>query len=340
MPLVPEPESYRAPQSPLATEARAFWVMEPGRGAIRPESLPCPTPDEVLVRALYSGVSRGTEALVYRGEVPPSEYQAMRAPFQAGDFPGPVKYGYCNVGVVEAGPPGLVGRAVFCLYPHQTHYWVPTCALHPLPDGVPPERAVLAANLETAINGLWDASPRIGDHIAVIGAGILGCLTAWLAGRIPGARVELIDLNPARAATATALGVQFADPQTASADADLVLHTSGSPTGLTQALRLAGFEATVVELSWYGMRQVPLPLGEAFHRRRLSIRSSQVGTIAAPQRARWDQRRRMAMALSLLRDPLLDRLITGEDRFDDLPALQARLAADPGNTLMHRIRYD
>jgi threonine dehydrogenase-like Zn-dependent dehydrogenase len=291
------------------------------------------------VRTLYSGISRGTESLVFRGEVPPSEYQAMRAPFQVGDFPGPVKYGYCSVGVVEEGPAHLLGRTVFCLHPHQTRYRVPAEALRLIPEQVPAGRAVLAANLETAVNGLWDAAPRLGDRIAVIGAGTLGCLVAWLAGRIPGCQVGLIDLKPQRAPIAAALGVGFAGPAEATPDADLVIHTSGSPAGLAQGLRIAGFEATVLELSWYGTREVPLPLGQGFHRRRLTIRSSQVGSVANAQRARWDHRRRMALALSLLADPVLDRLITGEDAFDDLPAVQARLALDPGDTLMHRIRY-
>ncbi len=337
----PETGSGGAPGPPASqlVQASAFWVAEPGRGEIRREVLPDPAPGDALVRTLCSGISRGTESLVFRGEVPPSEYRAMRAPFQGGDFPGPVKYGYCSVGVVEEGPENLAGRTVFCLHPHQTRFRVPADALHPLPDEVPPGRAVLAANLETAINGLWDAAPRIGDRIAVIGAGTLGCLVAWLAGQVPGCRVELIDLNPRRAAIAAALGVGFASPDEATPESDLVIHTSGSPAGLAQGLGIAGFEATVLELSWYGTREVPLPLGQGFHRRRLTIRSSQVGSVATAQRARWDHRRRMALALSLLADPVLDQLITGEDAFDDLPAVQARLALDPGDTLMHRIRY-
>ncbi len=327
------------PPSDPAADVRAYWLAVPGRGELRTEALPSPKPDDALVRSLYSGISRGTESLVFRGEVPESEYQRMRAPFQGGDFPGPVKYGYCNVGVVEEGPTELLGRVVFCLHPHQTRYRVPASALHPLPEGVPPGRAVLAANLETAVNGLWDAAPRIGDRIAVVGAGTLGCLTAWLAGRVPGCQVELIDINPRRGEVAAALGVGFAEPDRASTQADLVIHTSGSPTGLALALELAGFESTVLELSWYGTQQVPVPLGRAFHSRRLTLRSSQVGSVAAPQRARWDTDRRLRLALSLLTDPSLDRLITGEDPFERLPEVQARLARDPGDTLMHRIRY-
>lgn len=320
-------------------DARAFWVTGPRRGELRVERLPEPGPGQVRVRALYSGVSRGTEALVYRGEVPPSEHRRMRAPFQDGDFPWPVKYGYVSVGEVEAGPPDLVGEVVFCLHPHQSRYVVPAQSVLPLPGGVPPGRAVLAANLETAVNGLWDAPPRVGDRVAVVGAGTVGCLAAWLAGRVPGCRVQLVDIDPARARTARALGVDFAAPQAADGDADLVVHASGSPEGLATALGLAGFEATVLELSWYGTRAVTLPLGEAFHARRLTLRSSQVGVVATPQRPRWDHRRRLGLALSLLADDILDVLITGEDRFEDLPAVMARLADGPGGTLCHRIAY-
>ena len=291
------------------------------------------------MRALYSALSRGTETIVFRGEVPPGEYERMRAPFQGGDFPAPVKYGYISVGEVEDGPPGLRGRRVFCLHPHQTRYVVPAEAVRPLPGDVPAERAVLAANLETAINGLWDADPRIGDRIAVVGAGALGCLVAWLAGRMPGCEVELIDTNPPRAAVARALGVDFAAPGAARREADLVIHASGAPEGAVLALSLAGFEATVLELSWFGARAVPLPLGAGFHAKRLTLKSSQVGNVAPAQRARWTRERRLDLALGLLADPALDVLVTGEDRFEDLPKVLARLAEGPGDTLCHRIVY-
>jgi len=298
-----------------------------------------PGPTDVLVHALFSGVSRGTEALVFGGMVPPSEYERMRAPFQAGNFPAPVKYGYASVGRVDEGPSSLAGRSVFVLYPHQTQYVVPAAAVHVLPDGVPPERGVLAANMETAVNAVWDARALPGDRIAVVGGGTVGCLVAWLAGKIPGCVVQLVDVNPAREATARALGVAFAEPSRAAADADVVFHASGNPEGLAAACRLAAFEAAVVELSWYGTRVVPLPLGEAFHARRLTIRSSQVGSVAAPQRARWTHRRRMDFALGLLADSALDALITGESAFDALPDVMARLANSPDGALCHRIRY-
>ena len=320
-------------------EARAFWVTAPGRGEIRAETLASPGAGDVVVRALYSGISRGTEAMVFGGHVPRSEWQRMRAPFQEGDFPAPVKYGYSLVGRVERGPDALAGRTVFALCPHQTRVVVPEADVYVLPDDVPPARAVLAANLETALNGLWDGRPHLGDRIAVIGAGTVGCLVAWLASRIPGCDVQLLDINPRRAAVAAALRVAFAEPRAAARDVDLVIHASGSPAGLELALDIAGMEAAIVELSWFGDQQVALSLGAAFHARRLTIASSQVGRVAASQRTRWDTRRRLQLALSLLRHHELDALITGESDFEALPEVMAALAQAPGDTLCHRVRY-
>jgi 2-desacetyl-2-hydroxyethyl bacteriochlorophyllide A dehydrogenase len=323
----------------MQDEARAFWVTAPGTGELRAEALRAPSEKDVVVRALYSGISRGTESLVFAGRVPRSEWSRMRAPFQAGEFPAPVKYGYSSVGEVERGPRELQGRAVFVLYPHQTRYVVPADAVHLLPESVPPARAVLAANLETALNGVWDARPHVGDRIAVVGAGALGCLAAWLASRIPGCAVELMDVNPRRAEVARALGVRFAEPAAAQREADIVIHASGAPAGMELALQLAAFEATVVELSWFGDQAVTLPLGGAFHARRLTIASSQVGHVAPAQRPRWDTRRRMQLALALLADPALDALVTGESEFDTLPEVMKTIAKGPGDVLCHRIRY-
>jgi threonine dehydrogenase-like Zn-dependent dehydrogenase len=320
-------------------DARAFWIVEPGRGEIREEILPRAGSDDVEVRTLFSGVSRGTEALVFKGRVPPSEYDRMRAPFQAGEFPAPIKYGYASVGCVDRGPRDVEGRNVFVLYPHQTRYVVPARSAYVLPEGVPPGRAILAANLETAINGVWDARPHIGDRIAVVGGGTVGCLVAWLAGQITACDVQLIDVNPQRHAIAAKLGVSFALPDQAQEHADVVIHASGSASGLDVALRLAAFETRIIEMSWYGSESVPLALGGAFHAQRLSLISSQVGSVAASQRARWDHRRRMGLAISMLREPVLDSLITGESEFDRLPDVMAQLANGAGDTLCHRIRY-
>ncbi len=329
------------PVSDSGDEALACWIVRPGLAELRAERLPPPGPNALQVRALHSGISRGTEALVFRGEVPPSEYQRMRAPFQVGDFPGPLKYGYSSVGIVERGPADWRGRMVFCLHPHQSRYIVPCSAVHALPQGVPPARAVLAANLETAVNALWDAGPRVGDRISVVGGGTIGLLVAWLAAQMPGCRVQVIDPRPERRAVAEPLGATFATPEQAAGEQDLVVHASGQAAGLATALRLAGFEATVLELSWYGSRSVALPLGEAFHARRLVLRSSQVGHVAASRRARWTPPQRLALALALLADPVLDGLITGAATFAQLPAVLARLSADDADrtTLCQRIDY-
>ncbi|SCL46345.1 Threonine dehydrogenase [Micromonospora citrea] len=324
----------------MTREARAFWLRTPGVGEIRPAPLPEPGPGEVLVRSRCSGVSRGTETLVFAGRVPADQYAAMRAPFQEGDFPAPVKYGYLSVGVVERGPAHLCGRTVFCLHPHQTAYVVPAEAVVPVPEAVPPARAVLAGTVETAVNALWDAAPLVGDRVSVVGGGMVGCCVAALLARFPGVRVELVDTDPARAAVAAALGVGFAAPRDAAGGRDLVVHASATSAGLRRSLELLRAEGTVVELSWYGDRVVDLALGGAFHSGRLTIRSSQVGAVAPARRGSRGFADRLALALDLLADPVFDALVTGESPFAELPDVLARLAAGSLPALCHLITYD
>jgi threonine dehydrogenase-like Zn-dependent dehydrogenase len=319
--------------------ARAFWLREPGCGEIRPVGLPEPGPGDVVVRTVRSGISGGTETLVFRGAVPPDQSARMRAPLQEGDFPGPVKYGYLNVGAVEEGPAELRGRTVFCLYPHQTAYVVPAGAVSVVPEDVPPERAVLAGTVETAINALWDAAPGVGDRVAVVGAGMVGCCVARLLRRHPAVDVTLVDVDPGRAEVAAALGVDFALPENAPEEVDLVVHTSATSAGLQRSLDLLAVEGAVVDLSWYGDTDVRLSLGGAFHARRLTIRSSQVGTLSPTRASRRKPADRLALALELLRDPAFDALLTGESRFDELPDVMARLAAGSLPALCHTITY-
>jgi threonine dehydrogenase-like Zn-dependent dehydrogenase len=320
--------------------AYALWYTAPGQAEIRPEPLPADLPPgEVRIEALYGAISRGTERLVFTGAVPASEYARMRAPFMAGDFPFPVKYGYATVGRVVAGPDVLAGRNAFALHPHQTAFTLPADRITLLPADVPPSRAVLAANMETALNALWDAAPGPADRIAVVGAGVVGCLCAWLAARLPGADVTLIDIDERRAAVAAVLGAAFALPDGAPEDCDLVIHASASPAGLATALRLAGHEATVLELSWYGAGDVAVPLGGAFHSRRLRLISSQVGQVSASHRPRWSHSRRLAAALGLLADPALDALIAPAVAFHDVPAELPRILAGPDGVLCQLIRY-
>jgi threonine dehydrogenase-like Zn-dependent dehydrogenase len=323
----------------VAVDAWAFWVAEPGRGEIRAETVAEPGPGEVLVRSLHSGVSRGTETLVFRGGVPTAQHATMRAPYQVGDFPAPVKYGYLNVGVVEQGEPALVGRTVFCLHPHQTAYVVPAAAVTPVPDGVPARRAVLAGTVETAVNALWDGAPLVGDRVAVVGAGMVGCCVARLLAGIPGVEVTLVDTDPTRQATAAALLVDFADPSDAPGDRDLVVHTSATSAGLQLSLDLLGADGTVLDLSWYGDASVQLELGGRFHSDRLAVRASQVGAVAASRRHRRTTADRLRLALELLRDPAYDALLTGSSPFDELPDVMAGLAAGRMPALCHTISY-
>jgi threonine dehydrogenase-like Zn-dependent dehydrogenase len=331
-------ETRKLPVSFTST-AQSFWIREPGIGEIRTVDLPRPGPSEVLVRTRWSAVSSGTEALVFRGQVPVDQYATMRAPFQQGDFPAPVAYGYLSVGTVDEGPHHLRGRTVFCLHPHQTAYVVPATAVIPVPDGVPARRAVLAGTVETAVNALWDAAPLIGDRVACVGAGMVGCSIARLLAGIPGVEVTLVDINPARAEVAAQLGVAFATPDRAPTDLDLVVDTSASAAGLQRALELLAPEGRVIELSWYGDRDVSLKLGGAFHHRRLTIRSSQVGTVSPARSGSRSTTDRLDLALRLLRDPAFDALLTDTWAFEQLPTVLEDVAAGHLPGICHLIDY-
>lgn len=320
--------------------ATAFWLSAPGKGELRQTPLQLSDIEApVEVKTHYSGVSRGSEALVFHGRVPTSEFSRMRAPFQEGNFPAPVKYGYSSVGEVLAGPAALKGKTVFCLYPHQDRYVVPASAVHVLPEGTPVERAILAANMETALNGVWDARPLPGERISVIGAGVVGALVAYLCQRVIGTDVQLVDTNPQRQTLAEALNVAFALPDNAQLDQDLVIHASGHSEGLNTAFSLAGMEGRIIEMSWYGEGSVPVSLGGAFHSQRLTLRASQVGRLPTHQQPRWDFERRLTLALRLLSDSALDALISGESAFADLPRVAADIFAPDSGELCHRIRY-
>ncbi|MFE5408517.1 zinc-binding alcohol dehydrogenase [Microbacterium sp. NPDC056569] len=319
--------------------ATAWWTVGPGQGEFRTEPLPGVSDGQASVRTLFTGVSRGTETLVARGEVPESERERMRAPFQAGEFPFPVKYGYLNVGTVEDGPSTVRGRTVFCLFPHQSRYVVPADALLAVPDAVPPRRAVLSGAVETAVNVLWDAGPLVGDRVVVVGAGMIGCAIARVARSIPGAEVTLVDVEPARAATAETLGVEFALTGDEIPQADVVIEASGAGAGLQAAVRLAPTDGEVVVASWYGSRHVTLDLGADFHARRVAIRPSQVGAVAMRRRSSRTTRNRLALALRLLEDPAFDALLGGTSTWRELPDVTAALAAGTAGELCHTIDW-
>ena len=322
------------------TEARALWYVAPEKAEIRSEPIGELETEQVRVQTLFSAISRGTESLVWSGRVPAAEYQRMRAPFMGGVFPFPVKYGYSSVGLVQEGPAQLLGKTVFSLSPHQTVLTLAAGAVAILPQDVPASRAVLAANMETALNAVWDAAPGPADRIAVVGGGVVGLLVAYLCGHLPAAEITVVDVNAERGRVARSLGVKFALPDEAPKECDLVIHCSGSPAGLTTALSLAGEEATVLEMSWYGDQPVAAPLGGGFHSRQLRLQSSQVGHISATRRPRWNYARRLAAALSLLNDSRLDALIAPSISFNVLPAQLPNILGPKNSILCQLIRYD
>lgn len=246
-----------------------------------------------------------------------------------GAFPFPVKYGYSAVGETAAG-------RVFVLHPHQDIFRAPDAMCVPVPAAVPTARATLAANMETALNIAWDAAPLPGERVMVVGAGVVGLLSAWLLARIPACRVTLVDIDPARAAIAAAFGCRFALPADAPGAQELIIHASASEAGLRTALACAAFEARIVEASWFGDKAPALPLGEAFHQRRLRLISTQVGSIATAMRGRRTYGERLAIALDLLADPALDLLLEPPTPFESLPEAMPRLLA---GGLCHVITY-
>ncbi len=324
----------------MATERwTAYWTMAPRHGVLRTEAARNPGPGEALVRTICSGISHGTEMLVHAGRIPPEIAESMRAPFQVGSWPGPIKYGYLSVGMVEEGPASLKGSRVFCLHPHQDRYVVPASALTQVPDAVPSDRAVLAGTVETGINALWDAAPRIGDRVAVVGAGMVGGVLATLLRTFPLDRLQLVDVNPARSTLAAALEVELVHPDDAAGDNDLVFHCSATESGLARSLQLLGDEAELIELSWYGTAQPRAPLGGTFHSRRLTIRASQVGAVAAARRPRRTPSDRLTLAMRMLEDSVFDAFLTGHAPFSALPQTMELIFSDGAETLCQVIDY-
>jgi len=316
-------------------KAHALWLVNKGQADV----LEMPVrqePDGLIIKTLYSGISRGTERLVFEGRVPRNEHETMRAPFQEGDFSFPLKYGYSSVGTCLQG--ALEGKTVFALFPHQTLFALPVDAAILVPNSIPPERAILTANMETALNIVWDAGVLPGDKVAVIGAGVIGALTAYLSAKILGTEVTLIDIDPSKASIAQAFNCQFKSPEALDESFDVVIHASATSQGLATGMKIAGIEAKIVEASWYGDRETPVRLGAAFHQKRLQIRSSQVGRLPLDKTARWTFRRRLEKAISLLKDPVLDHLISGESSFETIAHDYSKIL-NAKDTLCHRIRY-
>lgn len=319
--------------------ARALVYAAPQHCEIRDFPLVELAPGLVEVETLFSGLSRGTERVVFNGAIPESEHSRMRAPFQIGEFPFPVAYGYASVGNVVEGPEDLRGRTVFSLAPHQERLRLNGSAVTVLPEEVTPERAVLAANTETALNAIWDAELQPGSTVLIVGAGLLGCLLAALLSIRQDLSVYICDLLPQRSATLTEFPVSFITTTEGLDSVAVSFHTSASAAGLQTAIDALAFEGRVIELSWFGDRDVTLSLGGAFHSKRLTIQSSQVGHVARARRASTGYAQRLGQALGHLADPRFDAFVSEEVAFDDLPEAMPRLLAPDAPGIATRIRY-
>ena len=321
-------------------DASALWFQAQEKAAILSEALPEATTGWCEIRTQFSALSPGTERLVYTARVPPELADAMRCPYMGGAFPFPVKYGYSLVGTVSDGPADWRGRTVHVLHPHQDRCVVRCEDVYALPPDVPPGRATLASNLETAVNVLWDAQVALGERVLVVGFGVVGSLVARLLSAIPGVQLDVVDAAPAKQRLAAAMGFRsHTGVEDLDAAFDLAIHASASSEGLQVALDHVGFEGRVVELSWYGTRPVTVQLGGTFHNQRKRIISSQVSTIAPAQRPRWDYRRRKALVFDLLRRAEFDAHITHRVAFGDLPQVFQQLAHPPTEGLAYLVDY-
>ncbi|RMG66652.1 MAG: dehydrogenase [Bacteroidetes bacterium] len=317
--------------------AHACWHLDAQTSAIQPEPLPDLTAGQLRLRARYSLISAGTERLVARGEVPAEIAGDMGVPFMGGAFPFPIKYGYSLVAEIEA-PAPQAGQLVHLLHPHQDRLQVPAGAVFPVPAGVPARRAVLASNLETALNALWDSGLSLGDRALVVGYGLIGALVARLLQRLPAVEVVVQEPDAHRRALAEAQGLAVqAGP--GAQRFDYAFHTSASAGGLQAAIDQTAFEGTIVEMSWYGTRSVPVALGGSFHSQRKRLISSQVSQLPAGRRGRWDYRRRKAAVFALLQDSAFDALLTDEVPFAGLPDFFQNLRQGTAGGFAWTVRY-
>ncbi len=331
---------HSQPSSVTDRRASAFWTLGDRRGSLHEERLPKVPQGMCLIRTLYSAISPGTERLVFDGRVPQRLKEDMRVPYMDGGFPFPVKYGYSLVGRVVAGSHPWLNKTVHVMHPHQDLCLVRKDDLFEVPDGLPPARATLASNLETAVNALWDAHVQIGDASLVVGFGVIGSLVARLLAMMPEGHVEVYDTDAHKRALAHQLGFRLFDPARSARKFDLAFHTTGTAEGLQGALDHVGFEGRVVELSWYGTQPVNVHLGGSFHTERKTIISSQVSNVAAPQRSRWDCRRRKEFVFQLLSNPVFDHHVSHTVSFAELPEFFPRLAESPASYLSVLVTYN
>ena len=317
-------------------KARALWHTSASQSQIKEVELSANP--ACVVKSLYSLISTGTERLVSRGQVPHALYASMKVPYMEGEFSFPVKYGYSLVGEVQEGPEEILGKKVHLLHPHQDYCRVQASELTVLPGEVPPLRATLASNLETALNSIWDSGVSVGDRVLVVGFGIIGSLTARLLQSIAGVEVWVYDLDAQRSELASASGFHIVDRMLY--DFDIAFHCSSSSKGLQSCIDHIGFEGKVMEMSWYGEQAVELQLGGSFHQQRKQIISSQVSSIPSNHRARWDFNRRKAVVMELLKNPAYDQHLGEQVPFDKVPALFGNIRKGSLSALSWVIAYD
>ncbi|MDY6844853.1 MAG: zinc-binding alcohol dehydrogenase [Thermodesulfobacteriota bacterium] len=306
--------------------SESLWFDGPKRVAFKTRSVLPPQDKEVVIETLYSGISHGTEMLVYRGQVPQGLKLDLSIPTMEGSFSFPIKYGYSNVGRVVKTGKGvetlLVDDLVFVHAPHETIYVIPEDSAVKLDHGIAPELGIFIANLNTALNCILDSEFRFGENVIIFGQGVIGLLLTQLFKRAGASCIFTIDTIAKKRALSLQVGADISfDPEkddivseirrhTRGVGADLAVEVSGSPEALEMALKVVAFESTVIVASWYGNKRVPLTLGNEFHRGRIKIKSSQVSTMSASLIPRWNLERRMTLALMLLPTLTLRDFIT------------------------------
>ncbi len=322
-------------------DAHALWHVDPAHSVLRQQTLGKLTPGECLVKTRFSMVSLGTERLVCKGGMSPEAYGPMTVPYMQGAFSFPLTYGYSLTGEVIDGPQEWLGERVHAMHPHQDLCVIHSHDLTVVPGNVPLDRAVLASNLETAVNGVWDGQPIMGQRVLVIGYGLIGALIAHLVKPIPGIELHIHDIRGSRKELAIANGHHVWDAaESQPGDYDLIFHTSASSAGLQFAIDHTREEGRVIEMSWYGNQTVNLDLGASFHYGRNRIISSQVSRIASPALPHFDHHRRKSLIFQLLADDAYHKFLGEGIVFDQSPSFFSDLRKNSFPGMNAYFKYD
>ena len=321
-------------------KAHGLWFLGANQFSIREETLRSPSTPYCVVKSICSGISQGTEQLVYSEAVPESIQHQMRCPYMGGDFPFPIKYGYSLVGEVVEGPENIVGRNVHMLHPHQDYGCVHPRDIYLLDDGILPEKAILASNMETAVNAVWDSQVTLGDRVLVVGFGNVGSLVARILSLSMGVEMFVTDTSALKRSMAQKMGFNVCEISQLKEEFDISFNVSASADGLQTAIDAVGYEGKIIELSWYGNRAVSLQLGGDFHIQRKTIISSQVSHIPSHRLARWDTIRRKKLVFSLLKQPEFEEHVTHNLRFSELPRILSESRSLFQDNLMIAVHYD